>query len=142
MAIWAPDHAQLCDSRSVAERAGGRGGRVEAGARRVPFHPGTDSRCIPRGPIPRMHATTIWAPDHAQLCDSRSVAERAGGRGEFEAGGTDRGEFEAGGTGRGSGVVAAGSGLGWSGPVPPRNGFAMYPSWTDTQDAQDGDVGT
>lgn len=27
-------------------------------------------------------------------------------------------------------------------PVPPWNGFAMYASWTDTQDAQDGDLGT
>ena len=27
-------------------------------------------------------------------------------------------------------------------PVPPRNGFAMYPSWTDTQDARDDDLGT
>ncbi len=29
-----------------------------------------------------------------------------------------------------------------TGPVPPRNGFAMYPSWTDTQDAREGDLGT
>ena len=36
----------------------------------------------------------------------------------------------------------AGSGRAGSGPVPPRNGFAIYPSWTDTQRAQDGDLGT
>ena len=70
----------------------------------------------------------IWAPDHAQLCVSRSVAERAGGRDGFAAGGRGR--------------VAPGRGRVATGPVPPWNGFAMYPSWTNAQDAQDGDLGT
>ena len=67
-----------------------------------------------------MHARAIWAPDHAQLCDSRSVAERAGGRGEFAVEtGARRAERvgRAGpGRGRGSGVGPERDGsTGWTG---------------------------